>query len=406
MTASMIYYYAHRAGTFLMNHDKPAERGRGDMERTKREFALRTSSLATFSGANRIGMAVASMIVLPISGWGQSAVWLPPGATTGNIYYNGGNVGIGTTSPLSGAGLVGGLHVFGAGVNTGAIVAETTSDGSYVLTKNGSGGNFKGFVGSRSNGTWDFFIGQYGLSGGNLAFYTDNGGSIAERMRINSSGNVGIGTTSPSYLFDVQGLSVGTALHVKSGGQPSAMIETTSAASNLLEFKDGAATPNRWWIGQGLGSTTDGTFTIYDARQGVSRIAITSAGNVGIGTTNPGAYKLAVEGVLGAREVIVTSSLWADYVFRPGYRLRPLAEVAAYIQQNQHLPDIPSEAEVKNQGISLGEMQSKLLAKVEELTLHMIEADQRNNRLEDRCRELEQQLAAFRAARGKKGSAQ
>jgi hypothetical protein len=55
-----------------------------------------------------------------------------------------------------------------------------------------------------------------------------------------------------------------------------------------------------------------------------------------------------------------------DYVFRPGYRLLPLSEVNAYIQANHHLPDIPTEAEVKEKGVSVGDMQAKLLAKVEE----------------------------------------
>ena len=115
-------------------------------------------------------------------------------------------------------------------------------------------------------------------------------------------------------------------------------------------------------------------------------------GNVGIGTTNP-QYLLSVKGTVGAQEFIVTNTGWSDYVFQPGYRLRPLREIGAYIQANHHLPDIPSEAEVKEKGVSVGEMQSKLLAKVEELTLHMIQADERNNRLEEQNQELRDRLA-------------
>ena len=93
-------------------------------------------------------------------------------------------------------------------------------------------------------------------------------------------------------------------------------------------------------------------------------------------TTNP-QYKLAVNGNIGAQDIIVTNTGWSDYVFRPGYRLRPLSEVSQYIQTNGHLPDIPTEAEVKEKGVSLGDMQAKLLAKVEELTLHMIHQERR-----------------------------
>jgi hypothetical protein len=119
-------------------------------------------------------------------------------------------------------------------------------------------------------------------------------------------------------------------------------------------------------------------------------------GNVGIGTTNP-QYKLTVEGAIGARDIIVTDAPWSDYVFRPGYRLRPLSEIKTYIQAHHHLPNIPTEAEVKAQGVSLGEMQAKLLAKVEELTLHMIQADERNNRLEKQNRELRGRIAKLEA---------
>ncbi len=84
---------------------------------------------------------------------------------------------------------------------------------------------------------------------------------------------------------------------------------------------------------------------------------------------------------------------WSDHVFNPDYQLRPLKDVAEYIQENHHLPDIPSEAEVKAKGVSLGEMQSKLLAKVEELTLHMIEEHDRNTRLEQQNRDLQQRIA-------------
>jgi hypothetical protein len=118
---------------------------------------------------------------------------------------------------------------------------------------------------------------------------------------------------------------------------------------------------------------------------------------VGIGTTDPcnsqapSNCKLSVAGAIQAYEVLVNNQ-WSDYVFQPGYRLRPLKEVAAYIRENHHLPDIHSEAEVKQKGIGVGEMESKLLAKVEELTLHMIQAEERNTRLEQENRELQREL--------------
>jgi len=105
---------------------------------------------------------------------------------------------------------------------------------------------------------------------------------------------------------------------------------------------------------------------------------------------------LTVNGAIGAKEVVVTNGISADYVFGPDYRLRPLTEVASFIKEHHHLPEIPSEAEVKEKGVSVGDMQAKLLAKIEELTLHMIQADEKNRELQARIAGLESKLAVGR----------
>ncbi|HLH18980.1 MAG TPA: hypothetical protein VKX45_17300 [Bryobacteraceae bacterium] len=119
-------------------------------------------------------------------------------------------------------------------------------------------------------------------------------------------------------------------------------------------------------------------------------------GNVGIGTTTP-QYLLSVKGTIGAQEVIVIPpSGWSDYVFRPDYRLRPLSEISQYIQANGHLPDIPTEAEVKEKGVGIGDMQAKLLAKVEELTLHMIQQEKDNRELRDKMNQQTMEIQDLR----------
>jgi len=85
-------------------------------------------------------------------------------------------------------------------------------------------------------------------------------------------------------------------------------------------------------------------------------------------------YKLVVAGKVLAEELrVMLVDQWSDYVFEPDYELRSLPELADYIDAHRHLPDIPSAAEVERDGISIGDMQAKLLSKIEELTLHMIE---------------------------------
>jgi hypothetical protein len=117
------------------------------------------------------------------------------------------------------------------------------------------------------------------------------------------------------------------------------------------------------------------------------RLTITSGGNVGVNTTSP-QYQLSVNGTIQAKEVLVNTG-WPDYVFSPDYRIKPLSEIAEFIKANHHLPDIPSEAEVKEKGVSLGDMQSKLLLKIEELTLHMIEVQHKNQELQEKVARLE-----------------
>jgi hypothetical protein len=185
-----------------------------------------------------------------------------------------------------------------------------------------------------------------------------------------NGGNVGIGTANPARALEVT-------------------IPSDNWGMRLTATGNGS-TDYSWHSIQTLGSIP---FNINPL-----------GGNVGIGTTTP-QYKLAVDGAIGARDIIVTNAPWSDYVLRPDYRLRPLREVDTFIRQHGHLPGIPSEAEVKANGVSVAEMQAKLLAKIEELTLHLIrhEADNarlqtllstRNERLEARIAELESFIAA------------
>jgi hypothetical protein len=113
---------------------------------------------------------------------------------------------------------------------------------------------------------------------------------------------------------------------------------------------------------------------------------------VGIGTQDIGGYKLAVDGSIGARELVITDAAWADYVFSDSYELRPLSAVADSIEQNKRLPQMPSEQQVKEEGLSVGEMQAKMMQKIEELTLYMIEMKQENEKITRRNEELMERI--------------
>ncbi|SEL98385.1 hypothetical protein SAMN05421740_11911, partial [Parapedobacter koreensis] len=93
---------------------------------------------------------------------------------------------------------------------------------------------------------------------------------------------------------------------------------------------------------------------------------------VGIGTMDP-AERLSVNGNVRAKEVKVEMANWPDYVFGAGYDLMTLPALESHIKTHGHLPGIPKAREVEAEGIGLAEMNRKLLEKVEELTLHLIQ---------------------------------
>jgi hypothetical protein len=117
---------------------------------------------------------------------------------------------------------------------------------------------------------------------------------------------------------------------------------------------------------------------------------VNAAGNVSIGTTtvytNPSdatdKYKLSVKGKVACQELKVDINNWGDFVFNNDYKLRSIGEVETYIKENNHLPEVPSAKEVEANGVSVGEMQTKMMQKIEELTLYIIEQQKRIEALE------------------------
>ena len=200
-------------------------------------------------------------------------------------------------------------------------------------------------------------------------------------MRITDTGNVSIGTTAP-----VSNLEIVSTNQVSSGDGNLSIRSSDSMSINkggFLSFGGSYSGTLRTVFAGISGRKENSTSndiagylsleTSSSTLGSIERMRITSAGNVGIGTTNTQGYKLAVAGNMIAEEVKVKlQGTWPDYVFNTDYSLMPLKEIKAYVQENKHLPEVPSAKEIEKNGINLSEMNMLLLKKVEELTLHLI----------------------------------
>ena len=208
-----------------------------------------------------------------------------------------------------------------------------------------------------------------------------------------TNGNVGIGVSSPQYKLDVNGKLY---LHTFENINSTAYSYLQWQALNLvMGVPKGTYSVSR--IDLKSGGSSQGSlyselrlFTAYDENNSdviirlntMENCWINTPGYIGIGTTSP-QHKLDVRGVIRANEILVNTVSGADYVFDKSYDLRPLSEVQSYIQQNKHLPEIPSAAEMQENGVNMNDLQMQLLQKVEELTLYIIQQEQRIQELEN-----------------------
>lgn len=196
---------------------------------------------------------------------------------------------------------------------------------------------------------------------------------LFDDYNTNRPGGVSPGTNSYGTLLAIYGLASHWQTDIYFGASDRKMYFRTSAYANN-NSENGIGQFNNWR-------------TILDSHSDVKSSGslhltgtanhIVANGNFGIGTDVP-KEKLSVNGKIRAHEIKVETANWPDYVFKSDYNLPSLAEIEKFINKNGHLPDVPKAADAEADGISLGEMNKILLKKIEELTLHVIELDKAN----------------------------
>jgi hypothetical protein len=345
---------------------------------------------------SRMKKALLAIILMSAANSVFAQAW--SGATTPTgVIYRSGNVGLGSVTAPSAL-----FHI----QNSGSL--------PFMIERTALGQNNSLKIFFTSNPATGITAGA-----GTAVFLSTNPNSVSDMLFmpspttygliIKSNLNVGLGTLDPKEMLHVNngamkitGANANGGPMILLGGSPTSApygewgVEYTTATAG----REGI---NFWkpFSSTGLGAAN---YLLFLSN---------NTGNVGVNTNNPTArltvngnvligdpatvtipnsnYKLFVEtGILAekVRVAIKNTTNWSDYIFDPAYKLRSLTELESFIQTTKHLPGIPSADEVVKNGVDVGEMDSKLLGKIEELTLYIIEQNKKIEVLQQQIDEL------------------
>ncbi|MFP3832253.1 cell wall anchor protein [Chryseobacterium sp. SIMBA_028] len=261
------------------------------------------------------------------------------------------------------------------------ITASSIFAQSWNTTGNAGTNSSNNFIGTTDNQ--------------DLTFKTNN----TERMKISSTGSVAIGgpVVDPNIAFKTYGRAQFHSSANADAFQISNLLPNLNAGVDLAWFVYDKYQPNDVGLLTLSAPLFSGDWAkpLFSVRANGKVLIGTSMNTALSGCNDCNEYRLFVKGGIKAEKIKVENPSingWADYVFKKDYQLRSLEEVEKHISEKGHLPNIPSAKEVEKDGINLGEMDAKLLEKIEELTLYSIEQNKQLKSQSEEIKELREQV--------------
>ncbi len=329
--------------------------------------------------------------ITPVSGEGERLMWIPAkgafraGRASSNEWND---INIGEYSIAFGnSAMASGKTSFATGRKTIASGDKSTAMGYFTLAS----GEYATALGAHTTASNEVStaLGVHteanGIASIAMGYDTraENYASTAMGYRTKA---IGAQSTAMGWYTEADGdYSTAAGAYTSANGAISTALgsrTTADAFSSLAlgRFNEGGGNPTQWisadplfeiGIGSGENNRKNAITVLKDGRMGIATSYI------------PEGYKLAIDGKVIVEEIEVQiSEDWPDFVFQNDYELASLASVEEFVQENRHLPGIPSEQEVRENGINLGQMDALLLQKIEELTLHLITQNKRIEALE------------------------
>lgn len=276
-----------------------------------------------------------------------------------------------------------GKHTTVHGVGTRLLFQGTSgnTDGIYMskFTRGEDLSDLRVNIGDNIHGDDRFVIG------------TSPNNVWTEKFIFLNNGRLGINGISPTCALDVNGAALASEIII---GRRVSESSGKMKRITIPPYKHAG----QWEI---FARDTEANAYLDIEYSGRKNWTFKHTGHIGILTNEPlypldvagdiRATNLHVAGKVNAREVKIEIAAGADFVFEPDYQLKPLSELEIFVKKNKHLPEIQSEKEMKDEGLNVNEMQIRLLQKVEELTLYIIEQDKKIKEQEQRINRLENQ---------------